>query len=477
MHRRRLGTCLVAAGVVALSTTSAWSAVQVDSGTITTVAGTGSGAVGPGADGESATAAAIDHPRGLAIVGGGGFLLAEPFRNTVRRASSDGRIFRAAGTGERGYSGDGGPAVQARLDLVHGVALAGDGGFFLADTGNNRIRRVWPDGTITTVAGTGVPGFSGDGGPAAAARINAPRGLAALPDGGLLIPDSSNHRIRRVWPSGTITTVAGTGVPGFAGDGGPATGAKLDLPFGVAPLADGGFLVVDAANHRIRRIWPKGTITTVAGSGVPGFGGDGGPAVSAGLNSPHAVAALPGHGFLIADTVNHRIRRVWPDGTITTVVGTGVPGFSGDGVDPRETELNLPKALAVLTDVSGFLVADAANNRVRLVRFPRDLPPRIVAGSLRRVPNGQTTRYVFRLRACDDSRASLVAEIRVSVRGAGTETTSSLQRRLASTAGGCRPYRVSWRLAGPPLPPSRVIAHVRVRDANGAWSNAVDGRA
>ena len=426
----------------------------------------------------SATASAIDHPRGLAIEGGGGFLLAEPFRNTVRRVSGDGRIFRVAGTGEKGDSGDGGPAVEARLDLVHGVALAADGGFFLADTGNNRIRRVWPDGTITTVAGTGVAGYSGDGGPATAARIEGPRGLAALPDGGLLIPDSSNHRIRRVWPDGTITTVAGTGVPGFAGDDGPVTAAQFDLPFGVAPLADGGFLVADAANHRIRRVWPDGTITTVAGTRVPGFAGDGGPAVSAALDSPHAVAALPDRGFLIADTVNHRIRRVWPDGTITTVAGTGVPGFSGDGIDPSITELNLPKALAVLTDASGFLVADAANNRVRLVRFSRDLPPRILAGSLRRVPNGRTAGYVFRLRACDDSRASLVAQIRVSVRDGGTPSrTSLLTRALASTAGGCRPYRISWRLAGSPIQPSRVIARVRIRDAKGAWSNPVVGRA
>jgi hypothetical protein len=296
-------------------------------------------------------------------------LIAEPFRSTVRRVSADGRVFRTAGTGELGYSGDGGPAVDAMLDGVHGVAILPDGGYVLADTGNDRIRRVWPNGTITTVAGNGEPGFSGDGGPATEARIDAPRGVATLPDGDILIPDSSNHRIRRVAADGTITTVAGSGAPGFSGDGGPAVAAQLYLPFSVAPLPNGGFLIADAGNDRVRMVRADGTIATVAGTGVHAFSGDGGAATNAAVASPHAVAALPGGGFLIADTFNHRVRRVWPDGTITTVAGAGTQGFSGDAGSATLASLDMPKALAILPDASGFLVADAVNNRVRLVRI------------------------------------------------------------------------------------------------------------
>jgi glucose/arabinose dehydrogenase len=352
----------------------AWSAAGQGVGTIATVAGNGSGQ--PGADGDLATAVGINHPRGLAVLPDGSFLFAEPFANTVQRVTEDGRIYRAAGTGSPGYSGDGGPAVLAQLDGVHGVALRVGGGVVLADTANDVVRSVSPEGMITTIAGTGAAGFSGDGGPATQARLDAPRGIAALPDGGLLIPDSSNQRIRRVWPDGTITTVAGTGVAGFSGDGGPATAAQLDLPFGVAVLPGGAFLVADTANSRVRKVRADGTIVTVAGTGVGGFSGDGGPATAAELNNPHAVAALPDGGFLVADTLNNRVRRVTPQGVITTVAGTGVAGFSGDGGSASVATLDLPKAVAVLPDAAGFLVADSANDRVRRVAV--DLRPRLI---------------------------------------------------------------------------------------------------
>jgi hypothetical protein len=363
----RLAIALTVAAVVLLPGTDALRAAPVVEGTIVTVAGTG--VDGHDGDGGPATAAAIDHPRGIAALPGGGFVFAEPFANTVRRVGPDGTITTIAGTGTAGFSGDGGPATHAEFRGVHGVGLLPDGGFVLADPGNERIRRIWPDSSITTVAGTGVPGFSGDGSSAVAARIDAPRGVAALTDGGFLIPDTENNRIRRVWPDGRITTVAGTGMAGFSGDGGPATAAELSKPFGVAPTGDGGFLVVDRGNQRIRRVSPSGTITTAAGTGAAGFSGDGGLATRADVNEPHGAAALPDGGFLIADTFNHRVRRVWPDATITTVTGTGVPGFSGEGGPAAAAQLNLPKALAVLADASGFLVGDSANNRVRLVRM------------------------------------------------------------------------------------------------------------
>ncbi len=198
---------------------------------------------------------------------------------------------------------------------------------------------MWPDGTITTVAGTGTAGYSGDGGPASSAMINYPRGVAALPDGGFVFPDSNNHRIRRVWPNGTITTIAGTGVQGYSGDGGPATSAQLSTPFAVAPLSDGGFLIADTGNFRIRRVGPGGTITTVAGTGVAGFSGDGGPATAAQVYGLFNLAEMADGGFVFTDMQNQRIRRVFPDGTIQTIAGTGAIAFGGDGGQP------LPQAL------------------------------------------------------------------------------------------------------------------------------------
>ena len=353
---------LVAVVLTAVVVAPAAARVGSVSGTIVTVAGTGT--TGISGDGGPATAAAVEHPRGLAVLRDGSVVVAEPFDNVVRRLAADGTISTVAGTGAAGFKGDGGAASLARLDFVHGVAAMPDGGFVLADTLNERIRRVLPDGRIETVAGSGVRGYAGDGGAATAAAFEDPRGVATFPDGRILIPDTGNDRIRLVRLDGTIETVAGDGVSGFAGDGGPATAAELRTPFGVAPLPDGGFLVDDSGNARIRRVWPDGHISTVAGNGVAGYSGDGGPAVDAELRGVHNLVAAPG-GFLIADTGNDRVRLV-RDGTIETVAGSGANGFSGDGGPATAAALDQPKAVA-LTKEGSILIADAANNRVRLV--------------------------------------------------------------------------------------------------------------
>ena len=209
----------------------------------------------------------------------------------------------------------------ALLSLVVG-ALAAAGGV-VAATGT--------PGTITTVAGTGLTGQTGDGGPASAAEIDHPRGIAVAPGGGYVFADAFANTVRRVWPDGHISTIAGTGTAGFSGDGGPAAAAELDLPHGVAFTTGATLLVADALNNRIRAIDAGGTITTVAGTGVPGFAGDGGPAASAQIDAPRGVASLPGGGFLIPDSGNQRIRAVAADGTISTVAGDGTRGFAGDG--------------------------------------------------------------------------------------------------------------------------------------------------
>src|SRR5207244_3756281 len=199
-------------------------------------------------------------------------------------------IFTVAGTlTMSGSTGDGGPATAAKLNEPNGVAATADGGYLIADTSNHAIRQVSPTGTITTVAGTlTVSGSTGDGGPATAAKLNSPNGVAATADAGYLISDTNNHAIRRVSPPGTITTVAGTlTTPGSTGDGGPATAAKLYGPAGVAATADGGYLIADTGNHAIRRVSPAGRITTVAGAlTTSGPTGDGGPATPAQLNLP-----------------------------------------------------------------------------------------------------------------------------------------------------------------------------------------------
>ena len=219
------------------------------------------------------------------------------------------------------FTGDSGPAVEARLYAPKGVAVDAAGNLYIADVGNHRIRRVDPSGIITTIAGIGERGFAGDGGPAIEARLYAPKGVAVDAAGNLYIADTRNQRIRRVDPSGIITTIAGTGERSFAGDDGPAVEARLDHPFGVAVDAAGNLYIADTFNQRIRRVDPSGTISTFAGTGIFGFSGDGGPAVEARLDNPTGVAVDAAGNLYIADQQNHRIRRVDPSGTITTFAG------------------------------------------------------------------------------------------------------------------------------------------------------------
>jgi trimeric autotransporter adhesin len=330
--------------------------------TIETIAGTGT-PVSSG-DGGHPLDAGLDHPSGVTPLPGGGYLVVELLGDRVRLVTAEGFVWTVAGTGSPGYSGDGGPATSAELRAPAGVSPTGDGGFLIADLGNDVIRRVAPDGTITTVAGTGVHGVSADGGAATATPLANPTGVEVLPDGGFLIPDEGSHRVRRVSPAGTISTVAGTGTAGFSGDGGFATSAQLFAPGPTALAPDGGFLFADQSNDRIRKVHPSGRITTVAGGAGAGQDGDYGPATSAQLDFPTGVAITPDGGFLIADKLNDRIRRV--TGTIGPFAGTGVRGFLGDGGDAFHAQLDRPIDVAV-TDAGDVLIADTHNNRIRRV--------------------------------------------------------------------------------------------------------------
>ena len=232
--------------------------------------------------------------------------------------------------------GDGGPATEAVLLNPFNVFADGQGNLYIADTANDRIRRVDPTGRISTVAGNGEYGSSGDGGPATEARLREPMGVCLDGEGNLYIADTLNGRIRRADASGRITTLAGDGQMGHSGDGGPSTEAQLANPIGICLDREGGLYVADQGNHRIRRIDPSGRIVTVVGNVLRGFSGNGGPATDASLADPFGVF-VDGTGVLyIADRSNNRIRRVDPSGAITTVAGNGTAGYSGDGAWPRK---------------------------------------------------------------------------------------------------------------------------------------------
>lgn len=333
-------------------------------GDIFTFAGTGAAAFE--GDGGPATAAALHRPTDVEWLGDGSVLVADYHNHRIRRISPGGTISTVAGTGTAGFSGDGGPATSARLDSPTDVEPTADGGFLIADLGNRRVRRVSAGGTIGTVAGTGEQGSSGDGGPATSARLDAPTGVAATADGGFLVADAGSDRVRAVSPAGSIATVAGTGSEGGTGDGGPATSALLHAPAGVAVLPDGGFLIAEYEGQRVRLVSAAGTITRVAGTGSAGFSGDGDAATAARLNYPVGLSPTADGGFLVGDSRNGRVRKVTPQGTIVTVAGNGQLGYAGDGGPAALARLDSPFA-AVEIASGAILIADGHNNRLRLV--------------------------------------------------------------------------------------------------------------
>jgi NHL repeat-containing protein len=337
-------------------------------GDISTVAGTGT--AGFGGDNGPATAAQIRTPTAVAGTADGGYVFSDQGNSLVRRVSPSGVVTTIAGNGTAGFGGDNGPATSAMLNAPNGLAEMPDGSILIADSNNNRVRRVSPGGTITTVAGGGT---GGDNIPATNTALAFPVGLAARSDGSYLIGVNDQHRVRQVDAGGTITTVAGTGAAGSAGDNGQAALALLNGPAGVALMPDGGFLIADADNGRVRRVLPDGTITTVAGT-TPGFGGDGGPATAAQLNNPLAAVPAAGGAIVIADTNNNRVRQVDAGGTITTIAGTGTPGSGGDGGAAAAAQLNGPFGVAFST-AGHLLIADAFNNRIRQIEGAPPPPP------------------------------------------------------------------------------------------------------
>ena len=447
---------------------------KVDStGTITTIAGTGE--FGFSGDGGPAAAARLAFPYGVAVDSAGNVYIADVSNQRIRKVDSTGTITTIAGTGECCFSGDGGPAVEAELRRPYGVAVDSAGNVYIADVSNHRIRKVDSTGTITTIAGTGELGFSGDGGPAAAARLAFPYGVAVDSAGNLYIADTGNRRIRKIDSTGTITTIAGTGELGFSGDGGPAAAARLAFPYGVAVDSAGNLYIADVSNQRIRKIDSTGTIITIAGTGELGFSGDGGQAVEAELRNPYGVAVDSAGNVYIADVSNHRIRKVDSTGTITTIAGTGELGFSGDGGPAAAARLAFPYGVAV--DSAGNLyIADTGNRRIRkltpgggstppnptgpAVTLPGKPPAPTVSAA---TPNSLTVEWME-----PENTGPTITDYDVQYREGGSGGFTDAQHEgtaLTATLTGLSPDTV-------------YEVQVRARNATGtgAWSESGEGR-
>jgi len=333
---------------------------------INTYAGTGS--MGYTGDGGPATSATMllqfrvsTSPTGVYI---------GDANNVIRKVDLSGTINTVAGTGAYGYTGDGGPATSATFYVVYKAVENSLGDLYITDVVNNVVRKVdHITGNISTYAGTGTTGYTGDGGPATSATFNQPISVACDASDNLYIADGLNNVVRKVDAStGVITTVAGTGVAGYSGDGGPATSATLHTTMDVHFDNSGNLLIVDYANCAVRKVDGSGIITTIAGTGTPGYSGDGGPATSATLQYPRQVAVDGCNNVYIADENNNVIRMI--DGTtanMSTVVGSGAYGYTGDGGPALSATLNYPEGVAV--DAAGNLyVSDHGNNAIRIVR-------------------------------------------------------------------------------------------------------------
>lgn len=331
----------------------------------------GNGKPGYAGDGGPAAAAQMANPYGLAIGPDGALYVCEVDNHVIRRIDLKTRRIRTvAGTGQAGYSGDGGPAVQARLNQPYEVRFDRAGHMYFVEMKNHLVRRVDArTGIISTVAGTGEEGFAGDGGPAREARFKQPHALQFDPAGNLLVCDIGNHRIRRIdGKTGIVTTWAGTGERKPTPDGAPLQGTPLNGPRALDLDPQGNLYLALREGNAVYRIDARaGRIDHLAGTGAQGYAGDGGPAREAALSGPKGIAWAPDNSLYLADTESHTIRRIdLRTGLITTVAGTGMRGDGPDG-DPRQCGLARPHG--VLVDRRGVLyIGDSEAHRVRVVR-------------------------------------------------------------------------------------------------------------
>jgi len=438
--------------------------------TLSTVASDGSS--GFGGDGGLAVNAKLDGPMGVAVDAAGNYYIADTNNHVVRKVNaSDGKVNTIAGTpgvassGPTDPNGDGGPAASATFNRPSALAVDGSFSVYVADTGNHRIRKITLDGNISTIAGT-----VGAGTP----TLNGPSGVAV--DGTTVyIADPGNHVIRSVTTTGgTVTIFAGTaGSLGFSGDTGLATIARLNRPSGVAVGGNGDVFIADTNNHRIRKVSGV-TITSVVGTGVPrsGFEGDGGSAATARLNSPAAVAPDSAGNLYIVDKGNNRIRRVnASDNKINTVIGNGLVGFSGDGGPATQAALSLANSVAIGSP--GVFVADTGNNRIRLAVAPPNSAPSLTSPGNKTVDEGQT--LAFTLQATDPNAGqTLTYSMSGAPSGATLNSTTGAFSYspgfdvVPNNAGATQAFTVTFTAtdnAAPPLADSKPIT-ITVNNVN-----------
>ncbi len=341
--------------------------IQGDSpGVIRTVAGGGEGRA---VEGSNALDVKITRP--AQVIGGeaGDYIVLETSAHRILYIDSRGVVERIAGGETGGFAGDGGDAEDALFQSPQGFCVDRQGVMYVADTFNHRIRKIDTSGIISTVAGGDSAGFSGDGGPATEARLYKPADVMVDPLGRVIFSDQGNNRIRLVDTDGTIQTICGTGDFSFNGEGIPAKDANVFIPSGIDTDDAGYIYVAVTGHHMIRRIEVSGRIQTVAGSGVPSFGGDGETAVGASLNSPTDVFLMPDGSFYVADQRNQRVRFVDARGIIATVAGNGETGYNGDGLFATEARLNFPTGVA-MDRFNNLFIADRDNFRIRRIPFP-----------------------------------------------------------------------------------------------------------
>ncbi len=343
-------------------------------------------------DNGPATSALLWSPRGVSVDAAGNLYIADTGDARIRKVTPGGIITTIAGT-VPGYSGDNGPATQAELSAPSRAITAPNGDIYIADTLNQRIRRITPNGTITTIAGTGQYGFAGDNQDARGAQFSNPRDIAFDRNGTILVMDTNNQRLRRFTPGGAISTIAGSGVFGSYGETLPAIQAQFASPWGVAADASGNIYIADTSNSRIRKIATDGTITTVAGTNESGFSGDGGPGVFARLDHPTAVAVDSAGNLYIADTMNHRIRKMDTRGVITTIAGGTASGFSGDNGPATAARLNMPESIAI-DNAENLYIADTGNNRIRKIS-PQGIITTVAGSDTAGVTNGAAINAVL----------------------------------------------------------------------------------